>query len=108
MQKNERFSVYWFNPEPTVGAELRKVRPCVVVSPEDMNEAINTIIVVPLTSTFKSWPFRSEVTISGKKSSVACDQTRTVDKSRLKEFIAMLSPNESKAILQVLQETFAD
>lgn len=108
MQKNKRFSVYWFNPEPTVGSELRKVRPCVVVSPESMNEAISTVIIVPLTSTFKSWPFRSEVTIDGKKSSAACDQTRAVDKSRLKEFIATLSPNESKAILRVLQATFAD
>jgi mRNA interferase MazF len=108
MQKNKRFSVYWFNPEPTIGTELRKVRPCVVVSPEDMNEVISTVIIVPLTSRLKAWPFRTEVKIGGKKSSVACDQIRAVDKSRLKEFIAMLSPNESKSILQVLQETFAD
>ncbi len=107
MQKNKRFSVYWFDPEPSVGAELRKVRPCVVVSPEEMNKVMRTVLIAPLTSTFKSWPFRTNVTINGKHSSVACDQLRVVDKSRLKEYIEDLSPAESDNILGLLQTIFA-
>jgi len=108
MQKNKQFSVYWFDPEPTVGAELRKVRPCVVVSPEVMNEVVSTVVIVPLTSTSKSWPFRTNITVDGKKSNAACDQIRAVDKSRLKDYIASLSAGDSEAVLRILQQTFTD
>jgi len=108
MQKNERFAVFWFDPEPTVGTELRKIRPCIVVSPEIMNSAVRTVLVTPLTSTIKSWPFRTTVTINGQKSSVACDQLRSVDKSRLKERISTLKASESRAVLQILQSLFAE
>lgn len=108
MQKNKRFSVFWFDPEPVVEAELRKVRPCVVVSPEVMNKALRTVIVTPLTSTIKTWPFRTNVIINGQKSSVACDQVKSVDKSRLKEHISNLSFSESRAVLRILQTIFAD
>jgi len=107
VQKNKRFSVYWFDPGPSVGAELRKIRPCVVVSPEEMNEVMRTALIAPLTSTFKSWPFRTNVTVNGKKSSVACDQLRVVDKSRLKEYIEDLSLTESDRLLTLLQTIFA-
>ena len=79
MQKNERFAVFWFDPEPTIGAELRKIRPCIVVSPEIMNNAVRTVLVTPLTSSIKSWPFRTTVTVNGQKSSAACDQIRSID-----------------------------
>ena len=107
VQKNKRFSVYWFDPRSTVGAELRKVRPCVVVSPEEMNEVMRTVLIAPLTSSFKSWPFRTNVTVNGKRSNVACDQLRAVDKSRLKEYIEDLSPAESNRLLTLLQTMFA-
>lgn len=107
MPKINRFAVYWFDPEPTVGAELRKVRPCLVVSPEIMNEAVRTVLIAPLTSTTKSWPFRTNVTVSGRQSSVACDQIRAVDKSRLKAYISTLTPSESRIVLRILQEMFA-
>lgn len=107
MQKNKRFSVFWFDPEPTVGAELRKIRPCVVVSPEEMNEVVRTVLIAPLTSSFKPWPFRTNVIVNGKKSSVACDQLRAVDKSRLREHIEDLSPAESDSLLTLLQTIFS-
>lgn len=106
MQKNKRFSVYWFDLGLTIGAELRKVRPCVIVSPEEMNEVTRTVLIAPLTSTFKSWPFRTNVTLNGKKSSVACDQLKAVDKSRLKEYIENLSPAECDRLLTLLQTMF--
>lgn len=104
----KRFSVHWFDPEPSSGVELRKVRPCVIVSPDEMNGAVGTVIVVPLTSTQKPWPFRVPVTIEGRESSAACDQIRAVDTARLKGFIASLSAADGKALLGVLQEMFAD
>jgi mRNA interferase MazF len=107
MQKNKRFSIFWFDPEPIVGSELRKVRPCIVVSPEAMNKVVRTVIIVPLTSTSKSWPFRIDVTLNGRLSRAACEQIRAIDKLRLKEYITTLSVGDSKAVLQVLQETFA-
>jgi mRNA interferase MazF len=108
MQKNERFAVFWFDPEPTIGAELRKIRPCIVVSPEIMNNAVRTVLVTPLTSSIKSWPFRTTVTVNGQKSSAACDQIRSIDKSRLKEHISTLTPSESRAVLRILQSLFAE
>lgn len=104
----KRFSVYWFDPEPTIGTEIRKIRPCVVLSPDEMNDAVGTVLVAPLTSTIKPWPFRINILVKGKETSIACDQIRSVDKSRLKEHMATLSPNESKAVLRILQEIFAE
>jgi mRNA interferase MazF len=108
MQKIDRFAVYWFNPEPATGAELRKIRPCVVISSDEMNEQVRTVLVAPLTSTIKSWPFRTNVIIDGHKSSVACDQIRVVDKTRLKSYITDLSLSESRAVLQVCREIFVE
>jgi len=106
MKNTKRFSVFWFNPNPTIGSELQKVRPCVVVSPEIMNDVVDTILIVPLTSTIKSWPFRITLNVLGKKSSAACDQLRVVDKTRLREYIGSLSPTESKEILNILKAIF--
>jgi len=106
VQKNKRFSIHWFDPEPTVGAEMRKPRPCIIVSPEEINRVTRTVLVVPLTSKIKSWPFRLGIKVMGNKSSAACDQLRVVDKSRLREYIEDLSPAESDNILGLLQTIF--
>lgn len=108
MQKINRFSVYWFDPEPTAGAELRKVRPCVVVSPEEMNNVLRTVIVAPLTTKVKSWPFRMNITLMAKQSSVACDQLRAVTKERLGQKIGVLSAADRRKITGLLQEMFAE
>lgn len=103
----KRFGVYWFDPNPALGSELKKVRPAIVVSPNEMNEPLQTVLVVPLTSTVKTWPFRTIVNIMKRPSNAACDQLRAVDKSRLKEHIEDLSPADSDSILEVLQTIFA-
>ncbi len=108
MQKVNRFSVYWFDPEPTSGAELGKVRPCVVVSPDEMNNILRTVIVAPLTSTIKSWPFRTNITLMAKQSSVACDQLRAVTKERLGKKIGTLSAVDRRKLTSILQEIFAE
>jgi len=101
-------SIYWFDPEPVKGSEIRKVRPCIVVSPDEMNEHIQTVIVVPLTSTIQPWPFRLTLSILGQKSSAACEQVRAIDKSRLKAYIGSLKSSDKDRMFSVLQSIFSE
>lgn len=104
----KRGEVYWVALNPIVGAEIAKKRPCVIVSPDEMNRHLRTVIIAPLTTTNKSYKSRVEVKIKGKIGQVACDQIRTVDKSRLsKDLYAELSLTELKKVYLVLQEMFA-
>lgn len=100
-------TIYWFDPEPVRGSELRKVRPCVVVSPDEMNQYLKTVIIAPVTSTVKAWPFRCTVEIMAMSASIACDQIRVVDKSRLKAAIGNLESSDKKAVLSLLRTIFA-
>ena len=104
----EQSAVYWFDPEPTKGSELRKVRPCVVVSPNEMNKKLQTILVVPLTSSIKSWPFRVTVDMLSYKSSAACDQLRVIDKTRLRARIGNLKKSDSEKLFGMLQSILSD
>ena len=101
-------AIYWFDPEPVKGSEIRKVRPCIVVSPDEMNEYLRTVIVVPLTSTIQPWPFRLTVNVLGQKSSAACDQLRAVDKGRLKARIGSLSATDRELLLSLLQSILSE
>lgn len=101
-------SIYWFDPEPVKGSELRKIRPCVVVSPDVMNESLRTVIIVPLTSTVQAWPFRLTIQLLGQAPSVACDQIRTVDKSRLKARIGDLAGPDKSKLFALLQTILAE
>ncbi|HEX4774024.1 MAG TPA: type II toxin-antitoxin system PemK/MazF family toxin [Candidatus Saccharimonadales bacterium] len=101
-------AIYWFDPEPTKGAEIRKIRPCVVVSPNEMNAVLKTVIIAPLTSTIQLWPFRLTVTVLNQKSSVACDQIRAVDKSRLRAYIGDLRSKDREELLNLLQTIFSN
>ena len=101
-------SIYWFDPEPVKGSEIRKVRPCIVVSPDEMNENLRTVIVVPLTSTIQAWPFRLTIDVLGQKSSVACDQLRAIDKARLKTHIATLKAADRESLFTLLQSILSE
>lgn len=106
--KSSQFDLYWVNLDPTVGKEMRKVRPCIVVSPDSMNRALSTVMVVPLTSTIVDWPFRVVIKSTPKVvSSAACDQLRTVAKVRLGKKIGSLSKPEQAAVARILQAIFA-
>lgn len=104
----KQFSIYWFDPEPVKGSEIRKVRPCIVVSPDEMNESLRTVIVVPLTSTIQAWPFRLTISILGQKSSAACDQIRAIDKHRLKAHIGNLKSADRDKLFSLLQVMFSE
>ena len=101
-------SIYWFDPEPVKGSEIRKVRPCIVVSPDEMNEHLKTVIIVPMTSTIQAWPFRLTLSIFGQKSSAACDQVRAIDKTRLKAYVGNLKTADKDKLFSVLQSIFSE
>ena len=79
----KQYELWWVNLDPTVGSEIQKTRPCLVISPDEMNEAIMTVIIAPLTTKRSKYPTRIEVKISGKIAWIVLDQIRTVDKRRL-------------------------
>ena len=104
----KRYDVYWVNLDPTRGKEIKKTRPCVIASPDVMNNALSTLLVAPITSTIIDWPFRITLTFKNKKSSIACDQLRSITKERLGRKIATLSAIDRRKLTDVLQEIFAE
>lgn len=102
-----RFEVFLVNLDPTVGSEIRKSRPCVVVSPDEMNLYVRTVVVAPLTTAGRPYPSRVPVRFAGKDGQVVVDQLRTVDKIRLARRLGALKAREAAAVLEVLREFFA-
>lgn len=102
----KRFEVYLVNLDPTIGAEIQKTRPCVVISPNEMNRHIATVIVAPMTTQGKPYPTRVVCHFEGKSGLIVLDQLRTVDKTRLVKRLGKLSDAEQIAALQVLAEMF--
>ena len=102
-----RFDVCLVNLDPTVGSEIRKSRPCVVVSPDEMNRHVRTVVVAPLTSSGRPYPTRVPTRFAGKDGQVVIDQLRTVDKVRLAKRLGALEAREAAAVLEVLREFFA-
>lgn len=103
-----RFDVFLVGLDPTIGSEIRKTRPCVVISPDEMNEHIRTVIVAPMTTKGQSYPSRVPCTFRGKKGHIVLDQIRTIDRARLVQRLGRLTPSQSKSVLAVLQEMFAE
>ncbi len=103
----KRFDVFLVNLDPTVGSEIRKARPCVVVSPDEMNRHVRTVIVAPMTTKGRPYPCRVGITFGGVDGQVAIDQMRAIDKSRLARRLGNLSQGESSALLSTIQEFFA-
>jgi mRNA interferase MazF len=102
-----RGEVFLVNLDPTRGREIRKRRPCVIVSPDELNEHLYTFIVAPLTTGGHSYPFRVPCRFHGKIGYVVVDQIRTVDRERLLRRLGQLAPETLARTLSVLQEMFA-
>ena len=102
-----RFEVYLINLDPTVGSEIRKKRPCLVISPDEMNHNIRTVIVAPMTTKGQPYPTRVECRFRGKLGQVVLDQIRTVDKVRLVRKLGRLDTRAADRVLAVLEEMFA-
>jgi mRNA interferase MazF len=102
-----RFEVHLVNLDPTRGSEIRKTRPCVVISPDEMNRHLRTVIVAPMTTPGGSYPSRVPVRFQGTDGHVVLDQVRTVDKVRLARRVGVLDEVTSQRVLDVLIEMFA-
>ena len=102
-----RFEVYLASLDPTVGSELRKTRPCLVVSPDEMNRHIRTVLVAPMTTKGRPYPTRVRCRFGGKTGQIVLDQMRTVDTSRLVRRLGRIDKRTGNAVLAVLQEMFA-
>tara|TARA_R110002049_G_scaffold117698_1_gene271299 strand:+ start:330 stop:665 length:336 start_codon:yes stop_codon:yes gene_type:complete len=103
----QRFEVHLISLDPTKGSEIRKTHPCAIISPDEMNKHIRTVIIAPMISTIKNYPTRVTTTFQGKKGQIVLDQIRTVDKNRLIKKIGSISSSAEEKILSVLQEMFA-
>lgn len=102
-----RFQVFLVNFDPTIGTEIKKTRPCAVISPDEMNRHLQTIIIAPMTSRRRTYPSRVVCRFQGKAGEIVLDQIRTVDRQRLVKRIGKLSQRTSTEVLDVLQEMFA-
>ena len=104
----QRFDVWLVTLDPTVGSEIRKTRPALVVSPDEMNAHIATVIIAPMTTKGRSYPTRVPCTFQGKSGKVVLDQLRTVDKARLVKRLGRLDAATSDAVLATLAELFEE
>lgn len=102
----KRFEVWIVRLDPVLGAEIGKTRPGVIVSPDEANDALRTVLVAPLTSVRRKWPTRVPVTVNRVPGDAALDQMRAVDKTRLAQKIAALTPAEARAVADRLVEMF--
>ena len=103
-----RFDIYYVNLDPTMGKEIKKTRPCVIVSPNEMNYNISTVIIAPLTSRLRNYPTRVPCKVEGKQGQIVLDQIRTVDKIRLIKRVGMLNIIAKTKVLNVLKEMFSE
>ena len=103
-----RFDVYLIDLEPTVGSELRKTPPCLVISPDDMNRYLNTVLIAPMTTQGKAYPSRVPCYFDGKSGHIALDQLRVIDKSRLVKRLGRIDITSQRSVLDVLARLFAE
>ncbi len=103
-----RFEVYLVNLDPTVGREIQKMRPCLVISPDELNEHIATVMIAPMTTKGRTYPTRVPCHFDGKDGQIVLDQICTVDKVRLVKRLGRISTAEQKAVIGILLEMFAE
>ena len=104
----DRFDVFLVNLDPTIGSEIQKTRPALIVSPDEINHNIATVIIAPMTTGGQLYPTRVECEFDGKQGKIVLDQIRTIDKSRLVKKLGQISDSHTQtAVLRVLAEMFA-
>ena len=104
----KRFDVFLISLDPALGHEIKKTRPCLIISPNEMNRPIGTVIVAPMTTKGKAYPSRVSCDFQGKQGQVVLDQIRAVDKQRLVRKLGILGQPFQTLVLAVLQEMFAE
>ncbi len=96
------------NFDPTIGSEIKKTRSCVVISPDEMNKYLRTVVIAPMTTTSRNYPTRIKVMHNRKTGWIVVDQIRTIDKQRLIKVLGSLSRPEIKELKSIIKETFVD
>jgi mRNA interferase MazF len=104
----KQYQIVLVNLDPTIGSEMKKTRLCVVISPDEMNKYLQTIVVAPMTSSSKSYPTRVEVKHNKKKGWVVVDQIRTIDRKRIVKLFNSLTDKEISKVKTIIQETYVD
>jgi len=103
----KRFDVYSVNLDPTVGSEIQKTRPCLVISPDEMNRNIRTVIIAPMTSAQKDYPTRVSCTFKNKQGQIVLDQVRTIDRTRLIKKLDTIDSKAQRDVISILQKLFS-
>ncbi|WP_027125489.1 type II toxin-antitoxin system PemK/MazF family toxin [Gelidibacter mesophilus] len=104
----EQYSIVLVNLDPTIGSEIKKTRPCVIISPNEINKFLRTIVVAPMTKNMNHYPTRIKVKHNGKKGMIAIDQIRTIDKSRVLKTFDQLSTSDIQKCKDIIRETYVD
>ena len=103
-----KFDVFLINLDPTIGSEIKKTRPCLIISPNEINHHIATVIVAPMTTKGQTYPTRVTCQFQGQNGQIVLDQIRTVDKTRLVKLLGQITTEEQKTVLDILAEMFAE
>ena len=101
-----RFEIFIVNLDPTVGSEIKKTRPCLIISPDEINHNINTVIIAPMTTKGKKYPTRIDVEYQGKIGKIVLDQIRTIDKIRLVKKVGKINTSTQEKVVSILLEMF--
>lgn len=103
-----QYQIILVNLDPTLGSEIKKTRPCVVISPNEMNKFLNTVVIAPMTTSSKNYPTRIEVRHENKIGWIVLDQIRTIDKQRIIKDLGRLTKSEINELKSILKETYID
>lgn len=104
----KQYQIILVNLDPTIGSEIKKTRPCVVISPDEMNKFLRTVVIAPMTTSSKKYPTRVKIKHDNKTGWIVLDQIRTIDRQRIIKIFGELQDSEIKQIKSVLKETYID
>lgn len=108
MVEIKQYDVHWINLDPTKGSEMNKTRPCVIVSPNELNKYLQTVVIIPITSTVRDYPWRVKCFVSDREGAIATDQIKVVDRSRIGSKASSLSKEEVKNLKRILTKVYID
>lgn len=108
MKKFNQYDIVLVILDPTVGSEMKKTRPCVIISPNEMNKYLQTVVIAPMTSNSKPYPTRIEINNKSAKGWIAIDQIRTIDRTRIVKIFEPLTEKEIQSLKSIIKETFVD
>ncbi len=108
MDMVNQYDIFWIVLDPTLGSEINKIRPCLIISPDDSNLYLNTVIIAPITSTVRNYPMRHTILLESKTGQIALDQIRCVDKTRLRNKMAALEAHDIDKIKSLIKEYLVD